>query len=328
MEMSLTPREIQTRIRAGESVDEVARMAGVASSAISAFASPVLAERSYATQQARAAQVRRSGEPVPHRTLDDVVSDRLASRGIDPTYVVWDAWRGLDRLWSIKASYKSGSAAHDALFRFDPRGRFSVASNDDARWLLGEATSSHGPQPLRARTYIGNPDDEPTLDLQDKPGYGFYAASAGRHGQRVPSSPRTPDAYQLIPGFDDLPDYAPGDLEVIDGRYEIVSTNPNIDVLTSMIASINEDSVNIYVGLTRPPEEPEQLPLTDAPLPLALPADPQPLPEPTEVTADTKTAPDDTAPEKPAAPAKKGKRKRVSVPSWDEIMFESPQPKN
>ncbi|MDR0837922.1 MAG: DUF3071 domain-containing protein [Propionibacteriaceae bacterium] len=337
MEMSLTPREIQTRIRAGESVDEVARVAGVASSAISAFASPVLAERSYATQQARGAQVRRSGEPMPHRTLDDVVSDRLASRGIDPTLVAWDAWRGLDRLWSIKASYKSGSATHDALFRFDPRGRYSVASNDDARWLLSESSASHGPQPLRGRAYAGNPDDEPTLDLQDKRGYGFYPTSVGSglvgSGLRrphVPGDARSTNTYSLTPAFDDLPDYMPGDLDLIDGRYEIVNTNPSMDVLTGMIASINEDSVSIYVGLTKP-EDSEQLPL-DVPADLPIPEQSDQLPEAADDLVDVEPQPAKTepepAPEKPAVPAKKGKRKRASVPSWDEIMFESPHPKN
>ena len=62
MESALTPRQIQARLRSGESLDEVARAAGVPAEQISPFAGPVLAERAHLADWARASQVRRRGE--------------------------------------------------------------------------------------------------------------------------------------------------------------------------------------------------------------------------------------------------------------------------
>ena len=83
MESSLTPREIQARVRAGETLEEVARAAGVIPDWVEPFAVPVLAEREFIAQQARSQQVRRGGETIAHRTLGQVVEDRLTSRGVD-----------------------------------------------------------------------------------------------------------------------------------------------------------------------------------------------------------------------------------------------------
>ncbi len=93
MDSALNPREIQSRIRAGESVDQVARAAGLPVEQVEAFATPVLAERRHQAASALASPVRRRGETGSHRALEVVVGDRLLSRGIDPDDVVWDAWR-------------------------------------------------------------------------------------------------------------------------------------------------------------------------------------------------------------------------------------------
>lgn len=65
MNSALTPREIQSRIRAGESVEDVARAAGVSVDELDGFAEPVLAERDHMTELARVAQARRDSGPTP-----------------------------------------------------------------------------------------------------------------------------------------------------------------------------------------------------------------------------------------------------------------------
>ena len=56
-----------------------------------------------------------------------------------------------DGRWAVTADYLSGEAPRQALFLYDVRGRFSVAGNDDARWILGEQSPGRGPQPGRRR---------------------------------------------------------------------------------------------------------------------------------------------------------------------------------
>ncbi len=172
MESALTPREIQTRIRSGESLEDVAKVAGIPLDRVERFAAPVIAEREYVASQALSSSVRRRGETSGHRNLRLTITERLTGRGVDVDTLTWDSYRMEDGRWGVTAVYLSGEAERQALFLYDVRGRFSVAGNDDARWILGEHSSARGPQPGRRRPEsAGDAEDddfEPTLDLSDE----------------------------------------------------------------------------------------------------------------------------------------------------------------
>ena len=268
MESALRPRDIQARIRSGESLEAVAQAAGVPPEQIEPFAAPVIAEREHIAGLAQANPVRRAGDAVAHRSLRAVVTDRLLSRGVDADAIDWDAWRSGERRWTIRLSYESGSAHRQADFEYDQTGRFSVAANEDARWLTGEHSSSHGPQPHRKRRG-DDPNDDQTLDINDE-------LAIVRAIQ--PQFAVTPDIDDED-DFDDerlgdgegTPDnedaFAEGDLAEVDGVYDIVpGDRSNMDVLYDMLAGFDEDSVQIYAGLVRPdPETPAAPALHDGP---------------------------------------------------------------
>ena len=77
MESSLSPRDIQTRIRAGETLEDVARVAGIPLDRVERFAAPVFAEREHIAAQAMSSSVRRKGETSGHRSLRIAVTERL-----------------------------------------------------------------------------------------------------------------------------------------------------------------------------------------------------------------------------------------------------------
>ena len=82
LENQMRPREIQARIRAGASVEQLAAAAGAPSERIERFAYPVLLERSRIAQLAqRAHPVRTDGPDV--RTLEEVVTETFRQRGHD-----------------------------------------------------------------------------------------------------------------------------------------------------------------------------------------------------------------------------------------------------
>ncbi|MGI8459927.1 MAG: septation protein SepH [Propionibacteriaceae bacterium] len=172
MESALRPREIQTRIRAGHSLAEVAQAAGVPVERVEPYAAPVLAEREHIAALALRSTVRRRGETSGHRNLKLALDERLGARGIDTTDVHWDSARNDDGRWSVTAFYASGEAQRQAVFFFDVTARFSVAGNDEARWVLGEQSPAKGPQPGRRRPVREESDEsvasEPTLDLSDE----------------------------------------------------------------------------------------------------------------------------------------------------------------
>src|SRR5664279_5374062 len=94
MEPQLRPREIQSRIRAGASIEEVAAAACTSIGRIERYAYPVLLERSTMAEKARYACGVIDGNPTK-RSLDELVTAALAVRG-QAAGVMWDAYRDED----------------------------------------------------------------------------------------------------------------------------------------------------------------------------------------------------------------------------------------
>lgn len=119
LESQMRPREIQARIRAGASVEEVAAMAGMPAEKVDRFAYPVLLERSRTAELAqRAHPVRDDGPDV--RTLGEVVANTFGQRGADYTQVTWDSWRGEDGKWVVQLRWTAGRSDNRAHWTFHP----------------------------------------------------------------------------------------------------------------------------------------------------------------------------------------------------------------
>ena len=83
MESSLRPRDIQTRIRAGETPEAVAHAAGTSVEKIMPFAAPVMAERAHVAERAQLASVRRRSGETGARTLGEAVSAHAAGTSVE-----------------------------------------------------------------------------------------------------------------------------------------------------------------------------------------------------------------------------------------------------
>ncbi|MGB3301979.1 septation protein SepH [Gordonia sp. (in: high G+C Gram-positive bacteria)] len=115
---SLTPREIQGRIRAGSSAEELAVATGVSVDKITRFAHPVLLERARAAELARASHPRSVDGPVAG-TLGEIVAECLALRGIPAQKSEWDAWRSESGQWMVQVRPDPADEA-TARWRFTP----------------------------------------------------------------------------------------------------------------------------------------------------------------------------------------------------------------
>ena len=140
---ALRPRDIQARIRAGETPEAVAQAAQTSVDKIMPFAAPVLAERQHVAERAQRSSVRRSEGSAPHgaRTLGDAVTSHLRALNVDPETVAWDAWRREDGRWSMTAGFAAADRSGTAELTFDAPGNYVTLDNDDARWLVGEAVA-------------------------------------------------------------------------------------------------------------------------------------------------------------------------------------------
>jgi hypothetical protein len=162
MDSALRPRDIQARIRAGETPEAVAAVAGVDMDRVLGYAVPVLAERSHIAERAQRSAVRRKGADGPGRLLGDAVTERLRDRGVDPGTADWDAWRRDDGRWTVQVSYLWGEHHRVGAFQYDTAGRYVLPDDDEGRWLVGDQSASNQPQwrdPSQTRRLAAVRDD-------------------------------------------------------------------------------------------------------------------------------------------------------------------------
>lgn len=357
MSSALSPREIQARIRSGASPAQVAADAGVDESTIEGFAGPVLAEREFMATSALGATIRRRGEH-SHRRLGELVSERLQQRGIDAEEILWDAWRQEDLKWRVVGIIGDDAGTRTAEFIFDHKARYSVADNGDARWMIGEQL----PGAEREDENTIDLDDElalvratkesPREDVPDAPGDDVPSASA-MHDQHEDTSELdalydmlsgiSEDSVRIYTGFEEEEAVA---LEEADRERERERDR----------AADEHEAQAEQEALPEPEEPADDQPAdeqaaeaddvvedSDEQEPAAEEATVGEVPEldadadlgddePTQVvdySADepvTEPVQDSLVedPEAKPAPKPKKKRRRASVPSWDEIMFGGP----
>lgn len=126
----LRPREIQARIRAGATIEEVASLAGVPVGRIERFANPVLLERSRAAEMAALAHPVRGDGPMAAK-LAEVVATALNDRGHSDT-TEWDAWKSADGRWVVRIAWAVGKSRNEAHFKYAPGAHGGTATPVDA----------------------------------------------------------------------------------------------------------------------------------------------------------------------------------------------------
>jgi hypothetical protein len=304
VESPLRPKEIQARIRAGETVEEIADAAGIAVERVRWFEGPVLAERAYMAERAQSASVRRPGDAIPSSPgprLGEIVTERLKVFGADPEDAQWDAKKRDDGSWQVQLAFISAGRLHTADWIFDPRRRHVLPEDDNAARMSlpgGEpppaspALSPAPPAPgqatvtqLAPRLSTASPFGPVALGngaRHDRPGPGRPAAPEPRTAEREAPEPREAEAPAASP--------AP------------VAARPAAPVTASPTAP---------AASAVPPASSAVPPASSAPSP----AEAQP-------PAAAEVAPAEAAGDQAARQGRKTARgRRSSVPSWDEIMF-------
>ena len=134
-----SPREIQDQIRHGATVEEIATATGVSPDDVAKFAHPVITERAYIADQARATLVKVGGELI---TLEAAVLQRIQPRAVDPRLVRWDAWRSEGTTWTVVVAYPANQGERLATFSFNNSDKSIAANDDEARWMIevGDST--------------------------------------------------------------------------------------------------------------------------------------------------------------------------------------------
>jgi len=293
---SIGPREIQMRVRAGETPDELAVESGTSLERILRFAGAVLEERSRIAGEARRARARRSTTEGQTVVFGDAVDERFEAYGIDAAAVSWDARRHEDGHWVITATWVGGEAERQAEWAFHLGTRTVTPSDDTAADLLSD-------KPIRA----------------------LVTAEPGR--ANLTSAP------PLVPGivaFPARPDAHTGPLPPVDEVFDQEAANPDEPRRAGgagpLLPSAGLPAPAPHASSARPVPGAEDAPtdeLQAPPLPLRL-ADPVDEPE-GGAARDGMTAPLPRLTNLGVAgrveETDEQRAERARIPSWDDILL-------
>jgi hypothetical protein len=148
VENPLRPKEIQDRIRAGETADEIADAAGIPPDRVRRFEGPVLAERQYRAQEAQRATIPGHSDSGPGPRLGDVVADRLSRAGAGSDSIEWDSRKRPDGNWQLQLRFSIGGRAGHAEWVYDPRRKHVMPDDDQAVRLCLPQSEWTGLQPV------------------------------------------------------------------------------------------------------------------------------------------------------------------------------------
>ncbi|KYH44077.1 septation protein SepH [Branchiibius sp. NY16-3462-2] len=124
-----TAKDVQSMLRAGGTVHEVAERTGWEVSRVERYEPPIRSERQYVSSLVQ-------GLPTPEGTFAEQVAERLAGRGVDAEELDWDAVRDVTtNAWTVVCAFEAGGRARRAEWAFDPSDRRAVPIDDESRWL-------------------------------------------------------------------------------------------------------------------------------------------------------------------------------------------------
>ncbi|HEX9034292.1 MAG TPA: septation protein SepH [Streptosporangiaceae bacterium] len=304
VESPLRPKEIQDRIRAGETAEEIADAAGLPVDRIRRFEGPVLAEREFRAQEAQRATVRgrtdRRAESGPAARLGEVVTGRLSDLGASPDDVEWDSRKRQDGCWQVQLAYTLAGRMHVAEWVYDPRSKHVTPDDDEAIRLCldedqwPEPRSAPRPVVTATVTRIGSRSDS--------------RSETERSGSRGAPSRQVPAGVAAAAGS------AHGQ-----GATPLRMPGPDAEVATAAARS------GQITGSERgPAKSAPEAARDDAQDVVAATQAATAAAAGTAAAVPAETAPEPAEEAQPARPARRasgGRSRRSSVPSWDEIMF-------
>ncbi|HET9143328.1 septation protein SepH [Actinophytocola sp.] len=335
LESQMRPREIQTRIRAGESVEQVAAVSGLPEQKVERFAYPVLLERSRTAELAqRAHPVREDGPDV--QTLGEVVAHAFGTRGQDYSVANWDSWRGEDGKWVVQLSWTAGRSSNRAHWAFHPgaHGGTVTALDDHALDLL-DPSSNRPLRTVRPVTRLAQQALELGTQPQAEPAQQAerQAVGGGEPPRRHTPEPEPRTEQDYVQDFELTPEQPAAQPAPPPARPAAPPARPTPAAPAATAPPTPAATAPPVPAPVAPPAPAPVVPPAPAPVappapaatapptpaaatPPAPAAEPKPEPEP-----QAKPEPEPTPAPAPAARRTKSKKGRPMVPSWEDVLL-------
>jgi hypothetical protein len=183
---TMTPREIQARLRAGRSVADVAAEAGVEEAWVERFAPPILAEQAAAIDRAGAMTYVTARRGPSGRSLAESVRRNLLGKGVRPDdEQEWSAFLHQSGEWVVRFRYRHRRRTTEAEWLVDLAAGTLVALNTVAGTLAFVPPTADGQPDLAAIELEGREADR--------------AAPPRSAGSRAAAGPRPASSRTAVP---------------------------------------------------------------------------------------------------------------------------------
>jgi Protein of unknown function (DUF3071) len=171
-EPTISVKEIQARLRAGSSIEDLAREAGWSFDKVERFAGPILQERAYVLSVANNVTIKNSSARDANTFLE-IVSKKLSANGVSADLLEWNTHRRDDGQWVIRLKYPTSNPGYEgrgeAVWFFDMATRTIVAEDEGASWVMGESAPMsrvNEPEINHGLVYTNN---NPTVTINSAP---------------------------------------------------------------------------------------------------------------------------------------------------------------
>ena len=163
LSVQLTPREIQSEIRSGKSVEELIARSGDARHYIEKFAAPVLDELSHVIASALSVRISIAGDrhtDISHIEFGDIISGRLEASGVHE--FDWTARRDEQQVWLVSANYSINGESRKATWSYDAKRMLLAPENENAIRL---STQNSLAEQNYAKLSVAQEPQQPEVDL-------------------------------------------------------------------------------------------------------------------------------------------------------------------
>jgi hypothetical protein len=150
----VTVKEIQSRLRTGETMNEISESTDWSIAKIEKYSGPILQERAYVISIAVKTLLRKDAYSP---NLENAAIAQLAPRGVNIDEIEWNTFRNHDGTWEIKLSYPTREGISYARWNFDLQKHVLQTVDEGAKWISGEEAHSRVKTPSHGLVYPNEP---------------------------------------------------------------------------------------------------------------------------------------------------------------------------
>lgn len=286
----ISPRDIQLEVRSGISIEELAQKTGASLAYIEKFAAPVVDELAHIVRSALSVRITMAGDRYSETTqveFGEVIANRLANQGV--VQPVWSARKSDAGAWLVSCKFNG----QVAVWAFDPR-KLAISPENETAIALGFTQNSPATPVPKLRSVFESPA-APATSAKATVDQVLESAATENSANLTRDLGKTAEFSGVVPLGRNTTDV------------QTAATDENLATTADLLDALRKRR------LEREQEALDQIPAATAPVQIVEPA--------LAIEVDEIDVEPEVTRAEPERP--KPRTGRSSMPSWDEIVFNS-----